>query len=213
MNSLLTQRQNYASVAPPEYTFVETELSQLDIGFRTSHPETSTFIPGAIIEEKQTSTPMGIGGLNEAAGIVQATLTTTINSLARPQGYVNWDHNKHDQLKELKLVKFKKLDRIFNKVLHEEELTPKRMTKARTRITELHVSTVNKYKRFPSAYTFIDINLTSEKNAELKKMFVATDTKTFYDAVIRYKFFIKDNTLDRVVFENIHGLQWVRRGE
>lgn len=202
-----TQRHNYPSAAPPEYTIVETYLSTLDVGFGTPHPETSRFTPAAITEEKQTSTRVGIEGLNEAVA------TTTLTSLARTQGYVNWDHNKHEQLRDLKLVKFKKLDSIFNKVLYDEELTPKKMTKARTKITNLHVATINKYKRFPSAYAFIDIDLTSENNAELKKMFVATDAKTFYDAAMRYKFFIKDNTMDRVVFENLHGLQWIRRGE
>lgn len=176
---------------------VQSKLSKLDIGLGMSNIETPISI-------RRRADP----------------LIDIILNKSRIDCYENWDNIKHKQLvTELKLVDFKTLDNIFD-TIHKKwfkdgivveslgSLTPEDMTLARRAINTLKVFTVNKFQRFPSTGTFIDINLASKQNADLRMMFVSTRTSSFYYAAKRYRSFIKDNALDLWVFENIHELQW-----
>lgn len=158
---------------------------------------------------------------NRAVGVVQAISSTksTSNSTSIDNAdcYMNWDRNKHGKLSELKFVNYKELHVIFDHIwakvsrLHGSvrRLTPEDMTNARKSIAALNVSTVNKYQRYPSNGNFIDINLTSKNNTELKGMFETTNADVFYNAARSYQNVIEQNVLDQWVFENTHGLKWI----
>lgn len=154
---------------------------------------------------------------------IRSNLTTNLAALLSIHCYENWDPNKHVQLTELTFVEFEKLDNILvaisnkgsttfdylsSSIVTKQSLTPDDIASARRRITTLSVSKVSKYNRFPSTGRFVDINLNSKKNLELKKMFRTTDGSTFFDAARSYMWFARDNALGQLEFECMQGLQW-----
>lgn len=200
------------SVTVPDV--VQAELANSDIVFEMCDPEPSGFIPTAKTEEKSTSTHMDCI-LKADEGIVQATTNKT--TPVRTYCYVNWDHNKHDQLSELKFAKYYELRPILHQLDEEPRVLPKMAREflniMRTRITLLNVCTVNKYNRFPYTGKFVDINLTSKENTELRKLFQGCHDDTYLDVIDSCKITMKESFLDQWLFETIYGLHWTLEPE
>lgn len=215
---------NNATVIAPKDSVGQAKLSNSNIGLGMSYPDPCGIPATLTTENNKTNTSVVIVGPNRDIGqcLGQFQATSNSNSTTKPAAlvrthYVNWDHNKHEQLKYLRLVNYKDLRDIIEKYTFKGLITPpvdltlEEVVRARREITALHVWTVTKYKRFPSTGDFIDINLTSEKNTQLKKMLTTMHLVTFEEAARIYAYeniFRGDNAMDQCVFEIRHGLQW-----
>lgn len=143
--------------------------------------------------------------------------TSNSTSSARNGCYENWDE-KSAKLKNTKFIDFQELRDILDRIcekgslydsIQNPTLTPEEMNDARKRITALKEVTISKYERFPCNGTYIDVNLSSKKNVELKKLLSEMDSRVFLEAAMKYKGLIQDTTWDLYVFENRYGLKWV----
>lgn len=205
------------SVTAPNYNIPKAKLAN-SIGLGMSYPDPQNIPATLTTEEHKTNTSVVIVEPNRAIGIVQAT--SNANSTTKPAlvkaCYVNWDF-KHEQLKYLRLVNFKKLSDIIKRYTFQTLTTaPVHLTivdviNARREITALNASMVTRFKRFPSSGDFIDINLTSERNSQLKKMMTTMGLVSFAEAARDYaieNIFRRDNVMDQRVFEIRYGLDW-----
>lgn len=206
----------------------QTEMSNLETNIRKSNPETSSSIPDKVYIKTKTADTLADSVPNRVVDIIEISSDSSSSTSpvsierARKNCYENWDYIEHEELKKLILVDFRKLDNILDTIVNKghltfdnernriitHSLTVDDMNNAKKLITTLSASKVSKYERFPTTGNFVDINLNSKNNAELKMMLMTTDANTFYYSARISQWFIKKNVLDQLMFENIHGLQW-----
>lgn len=159
-----------------------------------------------------TNTPMGVD-ISETNGAQTSNIISTSNSESpvTKSCYENWD-NRSIKLKNAKFVQYQELRTILEKVTVTygagTNLNPEYMTDARLSIKALEGLTVNKYERFPSTGTYINVNIFAKSNTELKKIYYEPGIYNFYAAVCNYLNVIPDSTVDQGLFEKIYALKW-----
>lgn len=212
-----SNRQNSKRVAAPDdINVVEPKVVRPNVHFGMSRPgtfeltRTTTETPSRSYVSNRPET-------NEAQ-TTNIISTSSFKTAVPKSCYVNWD-NKSSILKNAKFVQFQELRAILEEISKKPTcieddgnvsvlLSTEEINATRQKIRALHKLSVNKYKRFPSTGNYINVNLNSKNNTELKKILFENGVYNFYEAAYSYLALIQNNTIDQGQFERSYSLKW-----